>query len=122
MKLIFYYTIFIYLSLRDPDTVNITMTVNALCVPEECRIECLNYVRELKQQPCFSGDVGDFMRSVMRRTARGQLDLSPLFARLDSCDRELLKETLDENINAGRTATPLFTTVLLAILCLLRMF
>ncbi|XP_060580835.1 DBH-like monooxygenase protein 2 isoform X1 [Ruditapes philippinarum] len=110
------------LNLADPDTVNITMTVNALCVPEECRIECLNYVRELKQQPCFSGDVGDFMRSVMRRTARGQLDLSPLFARLDSCDRELLKETLDEDINAGRTATPLFTTVLLAILCLLRMF
>ncbi|XP_045188021.1 uncharacterized protein LOC123545778 [Mercenaria mercenaria] len=106
------------LNLLDPDTIKVYGKVNELCDPGECHKECFDYVKELKQHPCFSGDVGKLLRSFSTGKGTVGLEMVAWFARLDSCDVELMKEKRGD-INAGYTTTSSYTTLLLVLSLLL---
>ncbi|XP_053380180.1 DBH-like monooxygenase protein 1 homolog [Mercenaria mercenaria] len=101
----------------DPETLKIITSVNELCDPGKCRQECFDYVKELKKHPCFSGDVGKYLRSFSARQGTDALERIAWYARLDSCDVELLREQYDD-INGGRTAKPLYAMILFSLICL----
>lgn len=98
--------------LSNPETLKLVAPVQELCLPGKCLQECLDYVRELKKHPCFSGDVGKYLRYYS--TMRGQSSMESIvwYARLDSCDVELLKEQYGD-INTSTKTVPFDAKVLL---------
>ncbi|XP_052789490.1 dopamine beta-hydroxylase-like [Mya arenaria] len=81
----------------DPDTVAMYEAVSEKCTPFVCREECLDYVRNLKQQPCFIGDVGDLLRTRYLRDESTRNEVISFFAAIDSCDMELWEESYRPN-------------------------
>ncbi|WAR31781.1 DOPO-like protein [Mya arenaria] len=84
---------------RDPDTVAMNEAVSEKCTPFVCREECLDYVRTLKQHPCFIGDVGDLLRTWYLRDESTRNEVISFFAAIDSCDMELWEERYRPNGN-----------------------
>lgn len=80
-------------------------SVATLCLPGRCRQECLKYVRNLKKQPCFSGDAGSFYRAMALSYSSGELRLQTIewFSRLDSCDSILAVEKYKQQIEETNT-------------------
>ena len=101
-------------------------TVSTLCSPFRCRKECLNYVRELRKNPCYDGEVGDFLRAMYLQD--DDADISQQvhwYAKLDSCDKVLQEEgyVVDDDDTKGLTcgAPNLLsvTSTVLAVVCVL---
>ncbi|XP_053381030.1 uncharacterized protein LOC123555574 isoform X2 [Mercenaria mercenaria] len=87
------------LRLDNPETMQIISTVTKKCMPGLCKAECLMYVRDVKKMPCFKGDVDIYTR---RDVLTGDPEeatfkyMSSFYAAFDSCDREIMKEQIEE--------------------------
>ena len=92
--------------------------MSTLCSPFRCRKECLSYVRELKKDPCYDGEVGDFLRA---QSLDDNVDISQRvhwYAKLDSCDKELfgVGHVVDDGLTGGSSGLTLsLTSALLAV-------
>ncbi|XP_052788198.1 dopamine beta-hydroxylase-like isoform X1 [Mya arenaria] len=76
----------------DPVTVAMNEAVAEKCTPFVCREECLDYVRTLKEQPCFIGDVEKMLRTRYLSEESTRNEVISFFAAIDSCDKELWME------------------------------
>ncbi|WAR31784.1 DOPO-like protein, partial [Mya arenaria] len=77
---------------KDPVTVAMNEAVAEKCTPFVCREECLDYVRTLKEQPCFIGDVEKMLRTRYLSEESTRNEVISFFAAIDSCDKELWME------------------------------
>lgn len=87
-----------------PKTSEMIETVQKFCKKDKCKQECLDYVRELKQQPCFHGDVGDFLRVRLMR-GPDTVEIAAWFTLLDSCDIELQNEQEEVTSTGSHTTS-----------------
>ena len=96
--------------------------MSTLCSPFRCRKECLSYVRELKKDPCYDGEVGDFLRAQSLDDSDDISQRVHWYAKLDSCDKELfgVGHVVDDDNTNGHTGgssglTLSLTSALLAV-------
>ena len=73
------------------------MNVTAKCIPGNCKVDCLLYVRDKKKLPCFMGDADKYARFLAFKGDRNSTNyqtMSKFFSAFDSCDMELMEEQL----------------------------
>ena len=86
------------LCFRNRKNALIRSRVLEYCTPGMCLSECLNYVRDVKMDPCYRGEVDQVTR---KRAMRQDPQSVFWYAAFDSCDVELTKEACALGVNSA---------------------
>jgi len=81
-----------------PDAVAVYSALDANCAVGYCRKECMPVVKEISENPCFSGSIRTLRergaKDIQDETAR--LYTERLWGMLQSCDEEILREAVGQ--------------------------